>query len=123
MLLLGCRSTATVAMLAVQSATRDGARWAATPNFTIDTAPDQAVAHVRESLSLLGLSCTEAEQSSGMCTIEAEPEELEGLIALTVRTTIDHRTVFGGVLPIPDNLHAMTSFVLIDQTPADDGAP
>ncbi len=107
-------------MLAVQSATRDGARWAATPNFTIDSAPDQAVAHVRESLGLLGLSCSEAEQAAGDCTIEAEEEDLEGLIAVTVRTTIDYRSVCGGLLPIPDNLHAMTSFVLVDQTPADE---
>jgi hypothetical protein len=107
-------------MLSVQSATRDGARWGATPNFDIETAPAAAVAHVRESLSLLGMSCSEADEAAGGCEITAEADELEGLLAITVRTELVYESVCGGLLPIPDTLNAMTSFVLVDQVDPDD---
>lgn len=107
-------------MLSVQSATRDGARWGATPNFNIETAPAAAVSHVRESLELLGLSCTEADEAAGGCGITAETEELEGLLAITVRTELEYASVCGGLLPIPETLNAMTSFVLVDQVDPDD---
>jgi hypothetical protein len=106
-------------MLSIQSATRDGARWGATPNYSIDTAPDAAVQHVRESLELLGLDCSESTELAGDCSIEAIEDPLEGYLAITVTTRIEYTPVTGGLLPVPSELVARSSFVLSDQTPAE----
>ncbi len=104
-------------MLSVRSATRDGARWGATPAFTVDTAPDFAVEQVRDSLALLGISCTEDDQRTGACTVEAESDPLLGFQAITVTTTLVYSPITGGLLPTPPALVATASFVLGDQTP------
>lgn len=106
-------------MLSVQSATRDGARWAATPNFDVDSAPEAAIEHVRESLGLLGVLCDEASEHAGACTIIAESDPLEGYEAITVTTEIQYVPITGGLLPAPASLRARSSFVLADQTPSE----
>jgi len=107
-------------MLSIQSATRDGARWGATPNFNVETAPEAAADHTRESLELLGLDCSEATEMAGSCAIDAGPDPLEGYLAITVTTTIEYHPVTGGLLPVPQELVARSSFLLSDQTPAED---
>ena len=106
-------------MLSIQSATRDGARWGATPNYDVTTAPEAAVQHVRESLELLGLDCSESTELAGQCSIEALEDPLEGYLAITVTTRIEYNPVTGGLLPVPDELVARSSFMLSDQTPAE----
>lgn len=103
-------------MLSLQSATRDGARWGATPNYDITTAPDAAIAHVRESLELLGLDCSETTEDAGQCEIEAIADPLEGFQAISVTTRIDYNPITGGLLPVPEELVARSSFLLSDQT-------
>lgn len=106
-------------MLSVQSATRDGARWGATNNYNVDTASEAAIAHVQESLALLGILCDESADASGSCTIEAEPDPIEGYLAITVTTTLIYAPITGGLLPAPETLTARSSFVLADQTPSE----
>lgn len=107
-------------MLSVQSATRDGARWGATPNFNVDTAPDAAIAHVRESLAMLGIVCDESTELRGSCSITVEPEPVQGFEAISVTTVIQYAPITGGLLPAPENLIASSHFVLADQSPPED---
>jgi|GEM_PF-6330844 len=106
-------------MLSVQSATRDGARWGATPNYDVDTASEAAIEHVRESLALLGIICDDTAELAGACNISAEPDPLEGYLAITVTTTIQYNPITGGLLPAPESLVARSSWVLADQTPSE----
>lgn len=104
-------------LLAIETATRDGARWSATLDYTIDDAPDAAVAHVRESLDLLDIRSTEEDEAAGACELVAERDPLLGYEAITVTTTIRYNAIAGGLLPTSESLQSRSSFVLADQSP------
>jgi len=108
--------------LSILSATRDGARWGANPGVELDEAEDEAIAQVRSSLALLGLSCTTAEQSRGDCQVVSGMTEVEGLDAVRVSTSIDYTPMTGGLLPVPEQLTSSSIFVIINQS-ADTGDP
>ncbi len=101
--------------LSVLSATRDGARWGATPGVEADEAVVAAVDQVRDSLTMLGLSCTVDEQNDGKCEILAELVILEGMDSIEVTTTVAYTPITGGLLPSPDYLSARSTFVIINQ--------
>jgi len=108
--------------LSVLSAARDGSRWGATPGVDGEDAEDEATDQVRESLAMLGLSCTSQQQSLGQCKILSELTDVEGLDAIKVLVEIEYKPITGGLLPVPDTLAAESYFVLINQIP-DSGTP
>lgn len=108
--------------LSVLSAARDGSRWGATPGVDGADAEDEATEQVRESLQMLGLSCTSQQQSLGQCKILSELTDVEGLDAIKVLVEIAYEPITGGLLPVPDQLSAESYFVLINQIP-DSGTP
>lgn len=108
--------------LSILSATRDGARWGASPGVELDEAQDEAIEQVRSSLALLGLSCTTADQSRGDCEITAVLTDIEGLDAVRVTSSIDYVPMTGGLLPIPEQLVSTSLFVVINQS-GDTGDP
>lgn len=108
--------------LSVLSATRDGARWAASPGVELDEAIDEAIAQTRVALGLLGLSCTTSEQSRGECSVTAELTTVEELDAVRVYTRLDYLPMTGGLLPVPEQLGTEALFVLVNQS-ADTGDP
>ena len=102
-------------MLSVQSATRDAARWAATPGIPLDEAPDEAVAMLREGLALQGLSCTAEDEAAGLCALSAELDEVEGYTVVEVITRLSYASAAAGLLPGPDELTARSTFMLTNQ--------
>lgn len=102
-------------MLSVQSATRDAARWAATPGIPADEAPDEAVAMLREGLLLQGISCTEDDEDAGTCALSAALDEIEGYTVVEVRTRLAYPAAAAGLLPVPDELTARSTFMLTNQ--------
>ncbi len=104
-------------MLSVQSATRDAARWAATPGVPFDEAEEQAILQLREGLELQGLSCTEAQQSAGECELDATLDLVEGYTVVVVQTRLDYTSAAAGLLPVPDQLASSSAFMLNNQPP------
>ena len=107
--------------LSVLSAARDGSRWGATPGVDGLDAEEEATQQVRDSLDMLGLSCTTQEENLGVCTITSELTDVEGLDAIKVLVEVAYEPITGGLLPVPDKLAAESYFVLINQIP-DTGA-
>ena len=103
--------------LSVLSAARDGSRWGATPGVPGTEAEDAATEQVRESLTMLGLSCTEQEENLGDCKILSELTDVEGLDAIKVSVEVAYEPLTGGLLPVPEKLAADSYFVLINQIP------
>ncbi|MED5371933.1 MAG: TadE family protein [Myxococcota bacterium] len=103
--------------LSVVSATRNGARWGA--NWTVDTGDSEAEAieRVRESLELVSLSCSEAQQDNGECSVTAVTDTLPtyGYTYVEVTTRLDYSPIFGGLLPYPDQLVYTATMVTADQ--------
>ena len=108
--------------LSVLSAARDGSRWGATPGVDGEDAEDEATEQVRESLVMLGLSCTSQQEGLGQCKILSELTDVEGLDAIKVFVELAYEPITGGLLPVPDTLAAESYFVLINQLP-DSGTP
>lgn len=102
-------------MLSVQSATRDAARWAATPGIPMDEAPAEAVAMLREGLALQGLSCSAEDEAAGLCALSAELDEVEGYTVVEVITRLSYASAAAGLLPVPDELTARSTFMLTNQ--------
>ena len=107
--------------LSVLSAARDGSRWGATPGVNGEDAEEEATEQVRDSLDMLGLSCSAQEENLGQCTITSELTDVEGLDAIKVLVEVEYVPITGGLLPVPDQLAAESYFVLINQIP-DTGA-
>jgi Flp pilus assembly protein TadG len=103
--------------LSVLSAARDGSRWGATPGVEGADAEEEATAQVRESLEMLGLSCTTQQESLGQCRILSELTDVEGLDAIKVLVELSYEPITGGLLPVPEKLSAESYFVLINQIP------
>ncbi len=103
--------------LSVVSATRNGARWGA--NWTVDSGDSEteAITRVRESLDLVSLSCSEAEQTDGNCSVTAIVDTLPvyGYNYIEVRTALRYDPIFGGLLPYPEYMTYQSSMVLADQ--------
>jgi Flp pilus assembly protein TadG len=103
--------------LSVVSATRDGARWGA--NWTVDSGDSEteAITRVRDSLDLVSLSCTEADESDGNCSVTAILDVLPvyGYNYIEVRTAMRYDPIFGGLLPYPEYMTYQSSMVLADQ--------
>ena len=103
--------------LSVVSATRNGARWGA--NWTVDSGDSEteAILRVRESLDLVSLSCSEAEQTDGNCSVTAVVDTLPvyGYNFIEVRTALRYDPIFGGLLPYPEYMTYQSSMVLADQ--------
>lgn len=104
-------------MLSVQSATRDAARWAATPGVPFEEAIDEALAQVREGLQLQGLSCTETQESAGQCALSAELDLVEGYTVVVVETRLEYTSAAAGLLPVPEQLASTSAFMLTNQPP------
>ena len=104
-------------MLSVQSATRDAARWAATPGVPSDEATVEALLQLREGLSLQGLSCTEAQELAGDCTLSAELDLVEGYTVVVVETRLNYVSAAAGLLPVPSQLASTSTFMLNNQPP------
>lgn len=103
--------------LSVLSAARDGSRWGATPGVDGSDAEEEATQQVRDSLTMLGLSCTTEEENLGQCTITSELTDVEGLDAIKVLVEVEYVPITGGLLPVPEQLSADSYFVLINQIP------
>ena len=103
--------------LSVLSAARDGSRWGATPGVAGNDAEDEATEQVRESLVMLGLSCTTQQESLGQCKITSELTDVQGLDAIKVVVEVAYNPITGGLLPSPEKLSAESYFVLINQIP------
>ena len=103
--------------LSVVSATRDGARWGA--NWTVDSGDSEAeaITRVRDTLDLVSLSCTEADESDGNCSVTAVLDVLPtyGYNYIEVRTAMRYDPIFGGLLPYPEYMTYQSSMVLADQ--------
>jgi hypothetical protein len=102
-------------MLVLQGAARDGARWAATPGIPFDEAIDEARGGVIRALELHGITCGDAEQAAGTCTINAEIELINGYSAIMVDSRLRYNPIAGDLLPTPDDLQATSVFILINQ--------
>lgn len=101
--------------LSILSATRDGARWGASPGVEYDDAEEEAIAQVRSSLALLGESCTTSEESNGECNISVEMDIIEDLDAIRVTTSIAYIPMTGGLLPVPEQLVSSAVFIVVNQ--------
>ena len=101
--------------LSILSATRDGARWGASPGVDFDDAEEEAISQVRASLSLLGESCSASKESRGECSISTEMDIIEELDAIRVTTSIDYLPLTGGLLPVPEQLVSSAVFIVVNQ--------
>lgn len=101
--------------LGVISSARNGARWGA--NWNVDTGEtvDEAILRVRESLPLVGLSCTEDEENAGDCFVTAELVDIGGYDAVELQVGVDYDPIMGGLIPVPPQLSHESVMVLAQQ--------